>query len=74
VPALWRTQGAPAGPIRNGILVEICRGLRGGGRIVHCHAFPLEDSVGTYDCLRLAREAGFPYRVHGDYAKREVRT
>jgi hypothetical protein len=48
----WDKYGKRAGPDRNQRMVN-------AGADV-CLAFPLEDSVGTWDCVRRATEAGIP--------------
>lgn len=49
-PANWEKYGKKAGGIRNQEMVD------NGADI--CLAFPLEDSIGTYDCIRRAKNAG----------------
>jgi hypothetical protein len=60
-PAMWRTHGRAAGPIRNQEMVD-------AGADV-CLAFPMSGSKGTWDCVRRARKAGIPVEFPG----REVR-
>jgi len=50
--AEWGKYHSKAGPIRNGVMVDL------GADI--CLAFPLKDSVGTFDCIRKAKKAGIP--------------
>lgn len=54
-PADWTQYGKAAGRIRNAEMV------RAGADI--CIAFPLPDSVGTWDCVRRAKTAGIPVEV-----------
>lgn len=49
-PANWDKYGKKAGSIRNQEMVDA------GADI--CLAFPLEGSIGTYDCIRRAKKAG----------------
>lgn len=55
VPANWNAHGKAAGPIRNGVMVEIAKRL---GAVVM--AFP--GGAGTADCVRQARAAGLEVR------------
>lgn len=54
-PADWGKHGRAAGPKRNQQMVDLGADL--------CLAFPLEESRGTYDCIRRARAAGIEVRV-----------
>jgi len=56
-PAAWSTYGKRAGMIRNQKMVDA------GADLVL--AFPLESSVGTFDCMRRAERAGITV-VRGD--------
>ena len=49
-PADWTTHGKAAGSIRNQQMVDLGADL--------CLAFPLPDSIGTWDCIRRANKAG----------------
>ena len=60
-PAQWSEHGKGAGPIRNQQMVDA------GADI--CLAFPLGKSVGTWDCVRRAKAAGIPVKVHGQQEK-----
>jgi hypothetical protein len=51
IRALWDAHGKRAGPVRNGVMVELARRL--GARLV---AFP--GGTGTADCVAKARAAG----------------
>ncbi|QHB38088.1 DprA-like DNA processing chain A [Mycobacterium phage Noelle] len=62
-PADWDKYGKAAGHIRNREMVNL------GADV--CHAFPLEFSIGTFGCMRLAREAGIEVINHG-YIKEPV--
>ena len=55
-PAQWSQHGKKAGPIRNQQMVDA------GADI--CLAFPLGTSVGAWDCVRRAKAAGIPVKVH----------
>lgn len=55
-PADWGKHGKAAGPIRNQEMVDT------GADI--CLAFPLGKSVGTWDCVRRAKAAGIPVKIH----------
>lgn len=51
-PADWNQYGKRAGTLRNEEMVRL------GADI--CLAFPMPQSIGTYHCMRIAREAGIP--------------
>lgn len=51
-PAMWGKHGRDAGPIRNGLMVDL-------GAAV-CLGFPAGASRGTRDCMRRAVAAGIP--------------
>lgn len=53
--ANWRQFGKKAGPMRNAAMVEAGADL--------CLAFPLPDSIGTWDCVKRAKKAGIPVVV-----------
>lgn len=55
-PAQWSEHGRKAGPLRNQQMVDA------GADI--CLAFPLGKSIGTWDCVRRAKAAGIPVKVH----------
>nr|WP_324192997.1 DNA polymerase III subunit alpha [Nocardia transvalensis] len=52
----WRRHGDAAGPLRNQEMVD-------DNRDAVCLAFPLSTSIGTNNCIDLAREAGLPVRI-----------
>jgi hypothetical protein len=54
-PADWNKHGKAAGPIRNSEMVAL------GANV--CLAFPTQDSIGTWDCIRKAVAAGIPVRI-----------
>ena len=54
-PADW-SLGRRAGPLRNQRMVDLGADA--------CHAFPLADSRGTWDCVRRAEAAGIPVVIH----------
>ena len=55
-PADWKQHGKKAGPIRNALMVSL------GADV--CLAFPLPGSIGTWDCIRKAVDAGIPTRIY----------
>lgn len=55
-PALWKLNGRQAGPIRNAQMVD-------AGADV-CLAFPLPQSVGSYDCIRRAHSVAIPTHIY----------
>lgn len=59
-PARWRQYGKAAGPMRNTEMVDLGADT--------CLGFPLEQSVGTFDCLDKAKAADIPISV---YTERE---
>lgn len=65
MPAPWRTLGRAAGPARNTQMVTVLRALKHSGYQCRVLAFPMERSVGTWDCVRKARGAGFNVQVFG---------
>jgi SLOG family YspA-like protein len=52
----WKRLGKAAGPARNQVMVD--------SSVDVCHAFPLPNSRGTFDCMRRAAYAGAPVYVH----------
>lgn len=62
-PAAWDTLGRKAGPVRNAEMVaEVLTWVADGWTPV-CIAFPTKDSIGTWDCIRRASEAGIPVYI-----------
>lgn len=55
-PAQWRRYGAAAGPIRNHAMAKL------GADVMH--AFVLDNSRGTSNCIREAKKAGIPVIEH----------
>ena len=53
--AKWDLFGKMAGNIRNQKMVDLEPDI--------CLAFPLDNSIGTYDCIRRAKEAGIETKV-----------
>ncbi len=53
--AEWTIHGKAAGSIRNQVMVDTAPDV--------CLAFPRSDSVGTWDCVRRAENAGIPVFV-----------
>jgi hypothetical protein len=64
--AHWHDGGKAAGPARNERMALCAQKLRSQGHAVHCCAFPLEDSRGTWDCVRRMREHEVPVTVFGE--------
>jgi YspA, cpYpsA-related SLOG family len=56
VPALWKKFDRAAGPMRNGVMVEILKALSGSGRECVVCAFP--GGRGTASCVSIATDAG----------------
>ena len=54
----WAKHGKGAGPIRNQVMVD-----KGADEVL---AFPLERSVGTWDCVRRAKAADIVVHVYKD--------
>ena len=54
-PADWNKYGKRAGGIRNQTMVDSGADL--------CLAFPLDSSIGTWDCVRRAKKAGILTKV-----------
>lgn len=63
MPARWDELGKSAGPQRNTLMVDVLENLAACGYEVHVFAFPLPDSVGTWDCVRKAEQVGFKVTV-----------
>lgn len=55
-PADFKKLGKKAGPLRNQKMVN------SGANI--CLAFPTDDSRGTWDCVKKAKEANIPVKVY----------
>jgi hypothetical protein len=69
MPAQWMqnyTYCSWAGSDRNARMVEVLKNLRAVGYGCEVHAFPLPSSKGTRHMMRLAEEAGFTVRNHGE--------
>lgn len=56
VPALWKKFDRAAGPMRNGVMVEILKALEKAGRECIVCAFP--GNRGTASCVSIATDAG----------------
>lgn len=59
----WNKHGKSAGPIRNQEMVEFCMvstGSLGEYKSAVCVAFPLSDSIGTWDCIKRSIDHGIP--------------
>lgn len=60
-PADWDKHGARAGCIRNQEMVDVIKGVaKDPDNEVVCVAFPLQDSKGTWDCIRRCVFQGIP--------------
>lgn len=60
VPALWDELGKKkAGPIRNSLMVELLQVFARFGYKTIVLAFPDDNSIGTKDCIKKAKKAGF---------------
>ena len=64
MPAHWADAGAAAGPQRNERMAARAAALAAEGHEVQCFAFPLPDSVGTWDCVERMRKHGIPVTVY----------
>lgn len=64
VPARWDQFGNAAGPRRNALMVRLAAAFMEDGYDTHCIAFPAPNSRGTWNCVKLAKEAGIPVEVH----------
>jgi len=65
-PANWEEHGRAAGPKRNQHMVDCVlaeTGQLGNAQAAVCVAFPLQSSVGTWDCIKRAHSAGIPVWV-----------
>ena len=51
----WNKHGNRAGPIRNQLMLD-------AGNPHYVLAYPLPDSIGTWDMMRRAKKAGVPVR------------
>lgn len=60
VPALWATQGRPAGPIRNRKMLAM-----GPDEVLAFHE-NIEASSGTKDMVRIAEDAGIPTTIFAE--------
>lgn len=64
MPAMWKRDGNTAGPIRNQAMLEVLLSLRDCGYDVAVHAFPCDESKGTWHMVNVAKKAGVPTFVH----------
>lgn len=60
-PAKWDEEGKSAGPKRNQRMVNLDADI--------CLAFPLENSIGTPDCIKKAKKAKIPIHIYEEFAK-----
>lgn len=70
IPADWANLGKLAGHERNARLVARALLFHSTGVPTEVRAFPLPQSRGTWDCVRLARAAGLVVHVWGERAER----
>jgi hypothetical protein len=56
LPARWRALGRSAGPRRNREMIEYLSPDV-------CLAYPMPDSVGTYDMIEVVEKAGIPFFI-----------
>ncbi len=59
MPAQWTKHGKSAGPLRNQEILNILKSLREVGFTTVVEAFPLQNSIGTYHMIKLARAEEF---------------
>ena len=59
MPASWDELGSSAGPVRNREMVRVLCALLVCGYECRALAFPLPESRGTWQCVRVAKDAGF---------------
>ena len=65
IPARWDVLGKRAGPTRNELLMRFAMMLRAAGYEVRWLAFPSRESVGTWGCVQMVKDAaGFEVEVH----------
>ena len=64
IPAEWTTYGMVAGPVRNRQLLDVARRAERAGWLVRVVGFPGPRSSGTWDMVKLGREAGMRTDVH----------
>ena len=63
-PADWRGLGKRAGPVRNRQMIGNVVETIGEFDRVECHAWPMPNSRGTWDCVNVARKSGIVVVVH----------
>lgn len=64
IPARWDVLGKRAGPTRNEIMLRMAMMLKSAGYEVRWLAFPSRESVGTWGCVQMAKDAGFEVAIH----------
>lgn len=62
-PAKWKAHGRSAGPRRNAFM--LAKEHRADEPVDLVLAFPLEDSIGTFDMIERAEKAGLKVKVCG---------
>lgn len=62
-PAQWDVYGKAAGPIRNRLMLDTEIENEGNSSIIVI-AFPLENSIGTYDMIEYAKECNVEVRIY----------
>ena len=60
----WERDRKLAGPLRNKAMAKRASQYAQDGIVPECHAFPTDDSVGTWDCVRALKELGLEATVH----------
>lgn len=66
MPAPWAKFGKAAGSYRNAQMLSVLLSLQSCGYEIGALAFPLEESVGTWDMVRQAETAGVGVKVFRD--------
>lgn len=64
MPAQWDKYGKQAGPARNKEMLNLLFCLQRCGYDIYIEAFPLRDSKGTYNMIKIARQAGMTVNPH----------
>jgi len=65
MPADWNRWGKSAGPRRNTEMLKVLLALVDCGYHGSVEAFPLPNSIGTYDMIRKAQAANVETNVYG---------
>jgi len=64
IPACWKEFKGQAGPIRNTHLISAGAFQGVKGHDVRVYGFPLERSVGTWNCANIAKEKFLPVKIY----------